>query len=215
MLAFLARLGSRSYFVAGLVTSLVMFGRGCANEVVCVAGECDEPDTCGDAEPSTCPDPLLAFDPKLENIGALVPGQKDVGTAIAGRVDAFAEQTACESVVIGLQLSGQCSKIGNEVEIDVLRDIDEEPSYTTIAIDLSKAEQSPTVGVGVLTVPFPSLHECGERPIVVVRIRNTSTCIAVGEMICGGNSFRIDSESHAPLGMHAYVGLADCHHTSS
>lgn len=61
MLAFLARLGSRSYFVAGLVTSLILFARGCANEVSCEGADCNNPPGsgvfCGGKE---CPMELCA-----------------------------------------------------------------------------------------------------------------------------------------------------------
>lgn len=60
MLAFLARLGSRSYFVAGLVTSLVMFGRGCD------VAECDncEPDP----EPLVCEQETCPVSPCMLNV---------------------------------------------------------------------------------------------------------------------------------------------------
>ncbi len=81
MVRFLIRCGSRAYFVAGLVTSLVMFGRGC--EAECDNCEPDlEPLVC---EQETCPITKCILNQRCS----------EFGSCLGDPIDGWEDANAC------------------------------------------------------------------------------------------------------------------------
>lgn len=177
---------------------------------------------CDVVGPSACPDPLLAYDPSVADLGILDAGDEDIGTVIAAHLAPFAEPTTCQAMVVGVFPASESCALPTSLDVAVWgEDTDEPgpiPAMYTVDVYPSMMTAIGTEGHMLVTVPLTSSHECGQWPFVAVRVTSAQACFAVAPASCDAtNAFLLRGGASAweagLLPRHptqAYLGLAGC-----
>lgn len=205
------------------LAALLVAAPGCfdwssLDTIFCKPGEpCNVGVVCGDQDQGLCPDPLLAYDPGVTNFGAEFPAGEKADDTIVGRLEPFAEDTVCHTVVLGLNINtGPCEYSG-PVDVVVLHEVDGiprvDPMVEIVQPDLTEFTSIADQMIEI-RLPLDTEHACGEYPFVGVKT-NGVICPLLHPATCDGSKgWRFDGDSWGPVAsseqVQVYAGLDDC-----